>query len=205
MVGAKGARMDEVTSTKRARRDHVLDLAFLIGIGVKGLDALSELLLGVPLLFFSHAQLDSLARSVTAEELTEDPHDLVANLLLRSTAHVGHGTLLFVAVYLIVHGVVKLAIIAALIWGAERIYPWAIAALAAFTVFQLVEFVLHPSVSVALLTVLDIVIIALTWREWRQHRSLRETLATTVAWIRDGHRRRSAARASQASARRIDR
>ena len=197
--------MDAVTSTKRARRDHILDLAFLIGVAVKGLDALSELLLGVPLLFFSHAQLDSLARSVTAEELTEDPHDLVANLLLHTAAHAGHGTLLFVALYLIVHGVVKLAIIAALIWGAERIYPWAIGALVAFTVFQLVEFVLHPSVSVALLTVLDIVIIALTWREWRQHRSLRETLATTVAWIRDGHRRRSAARDSPASARRIDR
>jgi uncharacterized membrane protein len=189
--------MSDSTAPKPVLRDHVLDLVFLIGIAVKGLDGLGELVLGVPLLFFSHTQLSSAAHSVTAEELTEDPHDLVANLLLRSTAHAGHGTLLFVALYLIVHGVVKLAIIAALVWGAERVYPWAIAALVAFTAFQLVEFVLHPSVSVALLTVLDVVIIALTWREWRQHRSLRETLATTVAWIRAGrHRRRSAARAS---------
>jgi uncharacterized membrane protein len=185
--------MSDATPPKQALRDHVLDLVFLIGIAVKGLDALGELLLGIPLLFFSHAQLAAAAHAVTAEELSEDPHDLVAHLLLRSTAHAGHGTLLFVAVYLIVHGVVKLAIIAALIWGAERIYPWAIAALVAFTVFQVIEFVLHPSVSVVLLTVLDVVIIALTWREWRQHRSLRETLATTVRWIRAGRRRRRSA------------
>lgn len=185
--------MRDARSPRQVLRDHVLDLVFVIGIAVKALDALGELLLGVPLLFFSHAQLDTAVHTVTAQELTEDPHDLVANLLLRSTAHVGQGTLLFIALYLIVHGVVKLAIIAALIWGAERIYPWAIGALVAFTVFQLVEFALHPSLTVALLTVLDIVIIALTWREWRQHRSLRETLAATVRWIREGRRRRRAA------------
>lgn len=174
------------------RRDHILDLVFLLGIAVKGIDALSELVIGIPLAFLSHAQLDAAARAVTAEELSEDPHDLLANLLLHGVARVGHGTLLFVALYLIVHGLVKLAIIAALIWGAERIYPWAIAALAAFAVFQGVELVLHPSVSVALLTLLDLVIIALTWREWRQHRTLRTTVRTTLAWIGSGHRRKRA-------------
>jgi uncharacterized membrane protein len=176
-----------VTSTTErttSRRDHVLDLVFLVGIGLKGLDAIGELVVGIPLAFLSHAQLDSLARSVTAEELGEDPHDLVANLLLRSTAHAGHGTLLFVALYLIVHGVVKLAIIAAIIWGAERIYPWAIGALVVFTVFQAVELVLHPTIGVALLTLLDLVIVVLTWREWRQHRSLRDTARSTAAWLR---------------------
>lgn len=166
-----------------AVRGHVLDLLFLIGVTLKGLDGAGELLLGLPLLFFSHAQLTSLAHSVTAEELTEDPHDLVANLLLRS-AHTTHGTLLFVSLYLVVHGVVKLAIVFALIWGKERVYPWAIGALGLFVVFQVVELVLHPSVSVVLLTALDIVVIALTWREWRQRRSLRETFTTTVAWLR---------------------
>jgi uncharacterized membrane protein len=118
----------------------------------------------------------------------------VANLLLRGAAHAGEGAFLFVGLYLLVHGVVKLGIVLALIWGKERVYPWAIGALALFVAFQVVELVLHPSVSVALLTVLDLVIIALTWREWRQHRSLRETLATTTGWLRAGRgvqRRRS--------------
>lgn len=178
-----------MTDSDRITRDHVLDLAFLIGVALKGLDGLGELVLGFPLLFLSHAQIASLAHSVTAEELTEDPHDLLANLLLKGAAHAGHGALLFVGLYLLLHGVVKLAIVVALIWGKERLYPWAIVALAVFAVFQVVEFVLHPSVSVALLTVLDIVIIVLTWREWRQHRSLRETFRTTLAWIRRGRRR----------------
>ena len=175
-----------MTPQGRLRRDHVLDLVFLVGVALKGLDGLGELLLGIPLAFLSRAQVDSLAHSFTAEELSEDPQDLVANLLLHSTAHVAHGTLLFVALYLIVHGAVKVAIVLALIFGAERVYPWAIAVLGLFTVFQAVEFVLHPSVSVALLTLLDVVVIALTWREWRQRRSLRETFASTLAWIRPG-------------------
>lgn len=181
------------SSEEATARGHVLDLLFLIGVTLKGLDGAGELLLGLPLLFFSHAQLTSLAGSVTAEELTEDPHDLVANLLLRSAAHTTHGTLLFVALYLVVHGVVKLAIVLALIWGKERVYPWAIGALGLFVVFQVVELVLHPSVSVALLTVLDVVIIGLTWREWRRHRSLRETFSATVAWVRHRRSRRRAA------------
>ncbi|MGN6742308.1 MAG: DUF2127 domain-containing protein [Amnibacterium sp.] len=174
----------------RGVRDHVLDLVFLIGVALKGLDGLGELLLGFPLLFLSHSQVTSLARHLTAEELTEDPHDLVANLLLHGAAHAGQGALLFVGLYLLVHGVVKLAIVLALIWGKERVYPWAIGALALFAAFQTVEFVLHPSVSVALLTALDVLIIGLTWREWRRHHSLRETLATTVDWMCSGRRAR---------------
>ncbi|MGO4250379.1 hypothetical protein AB4Y87_24565 [Paenarthrobacter sp. RAF54_2] len=38
----------------------------------------------------------------------------------------------FVAAYLLVHGIVKLAIVVALLIGSRRVYPWAIAALIAF-------------------------------------------------------------------------
>ena len=78
----------------------------------------------------------------------------------------------------------KAAIVVALVLGAIRVYPWAIAALSALTVYQIVELVLHPSVGLVLLTLLDLAVIALTWREWRRRHSLRETLAETRAWLR---------------------
>jgi uncharacterized membrane protein len=173
-------------------RDHVLDLVFLVGLLVKGLDGLAELVVGVPLLLLTRGQLTGIAQAVTAQELSEDPHDLVANLVLHGVATASPGGLLLGGLYLIVHGVVKLAIVLALVFGKRRIYPWAIAALGAFTVFQLVELVLQPTVTVALLTVLDVVIVVLTWREWRHGRTLRETLRTTVDWLRP--RRRVAGR-----------
>jgi uncharacterized membrane protein len=169
-------------------RDHVLDLVFLIGVALKGLDGLAELVVGVPLAFVTHGQLTAIALAVTAQELSEDPNDRVAHLILHGAAASTPGSILFAALYLIVHGVVKLAIVLALIFGAHRIYPWAIAVLSGFAVFQIVELVLHPSVSLVLLTLLDVVIIVLTWREWRQRRTLRQTLTETVAWLRSRRR-----------------
>jgi len=46
---------------------------------------------------------------------------------------------------------------------------------------------------VALLTVLDAVIIWLTWREWRHGRTLHETARSTLDWVfrRDARRARA--------------
>jgi uncharacterized membrane protein len=61
----------------RSTRGHVLDLIFLVGLVLKGLDGLGELLFGLPLLFLPHSRITALAHSMTAQELTEDPHDVM--------------------------------------------------------------------------------------------------------------------------------
>jgi uncharacterized membrane protein len=164
-------------------KDRILDLAFLLGVLFKGLDGLVEVVGGVLLLFVSPAKVQHAARAATSEELAEDPHDLIANLLLHGVAHLQHGSIVFAAIYLLVHGVVKLAIVIALLAGTRRIYPWAMAALGAFLIFQMYELVTAPSIGVAVLTVFDAVIIWLTWREWRRGRELRTTWRGTVAWV----------------------
>ncbi len=164
-------------------RDRILDFVFLLGVLFKGLDGLVELVGGALLLFATPAKLQHAATSATSGELAEDPHDLIANLILHGVAHLQHGGIVFAAVYLLVHGVVKLAIVIALLVGSRRIYPWAMAALGAFLVFQVYELVTGPSIGVAILTVFDAVIIWLTWREWRRGRELRTTWRGTVAWV----------------------
>ncbi|MBT2504159.1 DUF2127 domain-containing protein [Curtobacterium sp. ISL-83] len=159
-------------SNTSPRRQRLVDRVFVIGVTLKGLDGLAELLFGIPLLFLRPAQINALAQSATSEELREDPHDLISNLLLHGAAHLSGSAALLGAIYLIFHGAVKLAIIVALLRGTRRVYPWAIAALGAFLVLQVVQFSIHPSVGVALLSVMDAVIIVLTWREWREGRTL---------------------------------
>lgn len=166
------------------RRDHVLDVVFLVGVFFKGLDGLVELIGGVLILFLSPAGLTSVARSLTAGELLEDPHDIIANLLLKGARQLDAQGTFVIALFLLIHGVVKVAIVISLIVGATRIYPWAIGALSILTIVQIVDFVVKPSIGVALLTLMDFVVIVLTWREWRQHRGLKETLLETIAWIR---------------------
>lgn len=164
-------------------RDRILDLLFLLGIFVKGLDGVIELIGGAILFFVTPAQIGSAAEAVTAHELGEDPHDLLANLLLHGTAQLDTAATSFLAAYLVVHGAVKVALIAALVVGSLRVYPWAILVLIGFLGFQLYEMVVHPSVLVAVLTVIDALLVWLTWREWRRGRTLRATLRDTRAWI----------------------
>ncbi|WP_345803357.1 DUF2127 domain-containing protein [Microbacterium sp. AZCO] len=164
-------------------RDRVLDLVFLLGVLFKGIDGLVELIAGVVLLILTPSQLLDLAHALTAGELAQDPHDILANLVLHGIQHLDSATATFVALYLLLHGVVKLAIVAALLLGTRRIYPWAIGALLAFLVFQVYELIVHPTITVVLLTLFDALIIVLTWREWRNDRTFRETMRSTLDWV----------------------
>jgi uncharacterized membrane protein len=80
------------------------------------------------LLITTPAQLQGAANAVTAGELSQDPHDLIANLILQGASHLHTAGLRFVAAYLLLHGVVKVAVVIALLIGSRRVYPWAMAA-----------------------------------------------------------------------------
>jgi uncharacterized membrane protein len=164
-------------------RQRVLDLLFLIGVVAKGIDGLAELTGGTALLILSPQAIQHLAFRLTAGELAEDPNDFLANLILKGAAHLAPKDAGFLSAYLILHGVIKHAILLALLRGSRRIYPWAIGALALFLVFQVYELFVSPSVMMVILTVLDALIIALTWREWHENRTLRETARGTIDWV----------------------
>lgn len=169
---------------RRTRPSVLLDLLFLVGVVGKGIDGLVELVGGILLLMVTPGQLASLVHLLTAEELSEDPHDLFATLLLHGVAHLGATTTTMLAAYVLLHGVVKVAIVIALLLGSRRVYPWAIGALGIFLVIQLVSLVATPSVGVVVLTVLDAVIILLTWREWHENRTLHDTWRSTLRALR---------------------
>lgn len=161
----------------------MLDLVFLVGVLLKGIDGVAELVGGAVLLVLTPGQLLDAARQVTAEELTEDPRDLLVSLLLHGLEHLDTGTARFVALYLLLHGVVKVAIVVALLVGSRRVYPWAIGALLLFLGYQLFMLTTSPTPTMVLLTVLDAAIVALTWREWRHGRTLRQTWRATLDWL----------------------
>lgn len=172
------------------RRETTASVVFVLGILGKAVDGLIEVIAGIPLLILSPAALVTLSQTLTAKELRQDPHDLIANLVVHGAAHLTGTSAKIGAVYLLFHGIVKLAIVVALFVGTRRIYPWAMGALGVFLVIQLVQLVVAPSVGVALLTVLDGLILWLTWREWRHGRSLRDAVRTVRALTRARHRQR---------------
>lgn len=156
----------------RWSRERWFDLVFVIGFGFKALDGLAELVAGLPLLVLRAAQIEAITRTATAGELREDPSDLAAHLLRHGAATLSTEVSVLAGLYLVVHGLVKVGIVVAVFRGSRRLYPWAIAALSGFAVWQAVVFVQRPTVGFGLLTLFDVVIVALTVREWRHHRGL---------------------------------
>jgi uncharacterized membrane protein len=61
----------------------LLDQTFEVGIILKGLDGVLEVLGGLLLLVVSPATIDRLVTGLTQHELSEDPHDFLATHLLK--------------------------------------------------------------------------------------------------------------------------
>jgi uncharacterized membrane protein len=149
-----------------------LDKTFKIGLVLKGLDGILEVAGGILLLFLAPHAIQHLVRVLTAHELSEDPHDLIAHYLLHTTAHLGKGTTIFGAVYLLSHGIAKIVLVALVLKDKLWAYPWLIVLLLAFIAYQLYRITaVHFSIGLTLLTVFDAFLVWLTWREYRAKRA----------------------------------
>ena len=146
------------------------DRLFVAGIIIKGLDGVLELLGGVLLLFIAPAKIQEIAVLVTQPELTEDPDNFIANHILRGASGLSDHVVLFAASYLLAHGIVKVVLVAALLMDKLWAYPWMIAVLGLFILYQLYQLSVQPSAGLIILTVFDALIVLLTWHEYRRHR-----------------------------------
>jgi uncharacterized membrane protein len=153
-----------------------LDRTFKVGLILKGLDGVLEVAGGILLLFVSPNAIQHLVRVLTAHELSQDPHDLLARHLLRTTGHLTGSTTLFGAIYLLSHGIAKIVLVALVLKQKLWAYPWLIALLLAFIGYQLYRITaVRFSWGLAALTIFDLALVWLTWREYQIRRVRPET------------------------------
>ncbi len=156
---------------QRWRAGDRLDQAFLAGIVLKGLDGLLEVVGGLVLLVVSPALINQLAQAVTQHELSEDPHDFIATHLLHAAGTLSGSSVRFGAIYLLSHGLVKIVLVAALLRNQVWAYPWMIAFLLLFAAYQVYRIALRFSIGLFLLTLFDLAVAWLTYREYLRHRA----------------------------------
>jgi uncharacterized membrane protein len=168
-----------------------MDRVFEIGIIAKGLNGAVELVGALLLLFVSPEWIRHLAVSLTRVELSEDPHDFIATHLLHTTSGLTGNAILFGSVYLLTHGAVKVVLVIALLLNKLWAYPWMIAVLFLFIGYQLYRISLDATAGLIALTIFDVVIVLLTWREYRVQRRIRNDQAESGP----AHAERSAAAA----------
>ncbi len=141
---------------------------FVISIIIKGIDGVLEVIGGGLLFFFSPDTISRIVRALTQHELSEDPHDFFANFLMKSAHTLLIGAKTFVAIYLFSHGVIKVALIVALFRRKLWAYPTAIVFFFLFILYQEYRYFLTYSIWLQVLSLLDGIVIVLTWLEYRR-------------------------------------
>jgi uncharacterized membrane protein len=147
-----------------------LDRVFRISLVLKALDAVLEIVGGILLLFIAPRSIHDVARWAVAHDLAGSPHDVIARHLLHSANQLSASTTLFAAVYLLSHGVAKLALVVLVLRDKLWAYPWMIALLIAFIIYQVYRFTYRPGPGLVVLSVFDAFVAWLTWREYRAKR-----------------------------------
>ncbi len=143
--------------------------AFRVSLVLKGADAILEVVGGVLFLVVSPASLGWLVVTLTQHELSEDPHDVLAVLLRDAVAHFA-GTRWFGAAYLLSHGFAKIVLVLEIFRGRLWAYPGMLVLLALFVAYQTYRLIVGFTVGMFALTMFDIVVIGLTWREYGRQR-----------------------------------
>jgi uncharacterized membrane protein len=147
--------------------EHRIHLIFEVSLFLKGAFAFFEIIGGILTYLIPQAFILGLVATLTQRELTEDPRDLVATYLLHAAQHLSVGAQRFAAIYLLSHGAIKLWLIVGLLRERLWYYPTAIIVFGLFIVYQLYRFSFTHSAFLMFITVIDVVVIVLTWHEYR--------------------------------------
>lgn len=142
-------------------RTYGLSLAF------KGLLGLSQLASGLALVLTPAGTLAGLADVLTRAELAEDPGDPLALWVANALAATPLGEGSFYAVYLCIHGVLNLGLVLALLARFHWAFPASILALIGFVAYQGYKYTIGGGAMMIILSVFDIFVIWLIWREYR--------------------------------------
>lgn len=158
------------TGIGRRSFGHWLYLVTLAGKGVLGVVQLAA---GAAVLLGITAQMPAITQWLVAAELAEDPSDFLASKIIALGQALQDTDTNFYAVYFLAHGVLHIGIVAALLRRHGWAYPAAIAVLAAFVVYQAVEWALGGGTTLLVLSAVDLLVIWLTLSEWRYRVSCR--------------------------------
>ena len=171
--------MERNISQAKRSLNNIYHVGFEIGLLLKGIDGILEIIGGILFLFITPDRLNRIVTFLTQHELSVDPNDVVANMLVKWSSHYTASIQHFGFFYLETHGIVKLVLIILLYRKSLWSYPLSIVFLLLFIVYQMHRYAHTHSAWLIVLSVLDLVMIFLTWREY-----------TTIAGNRKPSRRR---------------
>lgn len=141
---------------------------FEIGVLLKGIEGVLELIGGVSFFFSSADYLNKIVSALTQNELSAEPNDYLTHLTVDWFHHLTAGTIHFVAFFLLVNGIINVT----LVYGITRKKMWAyqgaIFILVLFVLFQAYRLFYVQSWFLILATVYDAALAGLISHEYKR-------------------------------------
>ncbi len=150
----------------------ITDDAFKISLYLKAADGILECLGGLLLLLLKPEQLNGLARVLTQHELSTDPKDFISNHILKSAHNLTSTTLIFGAIYLLSHGILKIILVVEVLRQHLWAYIGLIVATLGFIIYQVYRLSYKFTIGLTLLTLFDILVVYLTQKEYRKRKQI---------------------------------
>lgn len=153
---------------------NILHLGFEIGLLIKGIDGILEVIGGFLFLIINPDRLNRIVAVLTQHDLSIDPHDIAAGYLIKWSSEYSASIQHFAFLYLEAHGIVKLVLILLLYRRSLWAYPLSILFLIVFTIYQMHRYAYTQSIWLIVLSLFDLVMVYLTWREYTTLRENRQ-------------------------------
>lgn len=153
---------------KSLTKDTIINIGFYGGLTIKAIDAFIEFICGFLLMVLNHDWLHLLIQHIALPELTEDPQDAIMKSISTLGQNFSISSQHSVAIYLLLHGITKLAVIW-LLWKKKLwAYPIAVVVFGIFIVYEIYSYMHNPSVLLPLLIILDFVMIVMIILEYNR-------------------------------------
>jgi|ERR1043166_235596 uncharacterized membrane protein len=148
-------------------RRSLLHLAYLGAILIKGLDGLIETAAGLFIAVYGSEKIYQLAVWATAPEIERHPDSQALHAIRSGAYGMAHGSHRFAIVYLLAHGILKLALVINLLIGNMWIFPASLAVLLGFIAFMAAKLAAHWSAWLFAFAIFDALTVLLIANEWR--------------------------------------
>ena len=140
---------------------------FMVSIFLKGFFAVLEALAGLTLLVSSRDHLTQFIHFMFRNRLVADPNDPLATFALAQLQDFDITRHTFVSIYLMLHGLVKVGVVAGLYSERLWAFPIGLAALGIFIIYQMQRFAYTHAPLLLVISALDAFIMLLAWREYQ--------------------------------------
>jgi uncharacterized membrane protein len=149
------------------QRSVLVHRTYVATLLVKGLDGAIETLAGLIIGIAGSRRLYALVVRATVRKLAHQPNDIVIHLIRHWFLGLTTTSNSFVVLYLIMNGVLKLAIAISLLLGKRWIFPIAVAILSAFILYMSYRLTIRWSWWLFGFAAVDLLTVVLVINEWQ--------------------------------------